>query len=100
MLLIHCPHCRMARPESEFRYSGEAHISRPADPAAVSDEDWAAFLYMRTNPKGIHAERWRHVHGCGRFFNALRDTVSDLILKTYEAGTPRPVTEARAGDKR
>jgi sarcosine oxidase subunit delta len=80
----------MARPESEFRYGGEAHVARPAEPANVNDAEWAAFLYMRANPKGIHAERWRHVHGCGRFFNALRDTVSDQILKTYPAGTPRP----------
>jgi len=89
MLLIHCPYCRMARPESEFRYGGEAHVTRPTEPANVSDADWAAFLYMRANPKGIHAERWRHVHGCGRFFNALRNTVTDQILRTYEAGTPR-----------
>jgi len=90
MLLIHCPYCRMARPESEFRYGGEAHVARPADPASVGDDDWAAFLYMRANPKGVHAERWRHIHGCGRFFDALRNTVTDEILATYEAGTARP----------
>lgn len=100
MLLIHCPYCRTARPESEFRYGGEAHVARPAEPANVSDEAWAAFLYMRANPKGVHAERWRHIHGCGRFFNALRNTVSDEILKTYEAGTPRPDFDAPAkGDR-
>ena len=32
MLLIPCPWCG-ARPENEFRYGGEAHIARPADPA-------------------------------------------------------------------
>jgi len=90
MLLITCPYCRAARPESEFRYGGEAHVARPAEPASVSDDDWAAFLYMRDNPKGLHAERWRHIHGCGRFFNAVRNTVTDQILKTYRAGTPRP----------
>ena len=36
------------------------------------------------------AERWRHVSGCGRFFNVLRDTVSDKILAVYKAGEPRP----------
>ena len=45
---------------------------------------------MRTNPKGVHVERWRHIHGCGRFFNAVRHTVSDRILTTYKAGEPRP----------
>jgi sarcosine oxidase subunit delta len=38
----------------------------------------------------VHAERWRHVHGCGRFFNAMRDTVSDRFLVTYKAGEARP----------
>lgn len=90
MLLIDCPYCQMARPEVEFRYAGEAHIARPPQPSATTDAEWADYLYMRTNPKGRHIERWRHVHGCGRFFNALRDTVSDRILATYAAGAPRP----------
>lgn len=89
MLIITCPWCG-ARPETEFRYGGEAHIARPADPSALTDQEWADFLYNRTNPKGLHAERWRHIHGCGRYFNALRDTVSDFFVTTYKAGEPRP----------
>ena len=85
MLLIACPWCGM-RPENEFHYGGEAHIARPADPAAVDDAAWADFLYMRSNTKGMHAERWRHIHGCGRFFNCARDTVSDRISATYKPG--------------
>jgi len=84
MLLIPCPWCG-PRPENEFHYAGEAHIARPPDPAAVDDAAWADFLYMRTNPRGAHAERWRHQYGCGRFFNCVRDTVTDRI-----AGTSRP----------
>lgn len=90
MLLIRCPYCEMDRPELEFRYGGEAHVVRPARPDEASDEEWAAFLYFRTNPRGLHAERWRHIHGCGRFFNCLRDTVSDQIVATYKAGAARP----------
>lgn len=90
MLLIHCPYCNDTLPELEFAYAGEAHIARPKDPSALSDEEWRDFLFIRTNVKGIHAERWRHIHGCGRFFNALRDTVSDKFLITYKAGEPRP----------
>jgi sarcosine oxidase subunit delta len=89
MLLIRCPHCG-ERPEPEFTYGGEAHIARPADPAAVSDDDWAAYLYLRTNAKGVHAERWRHTRGCGRFFNALRDTTTDRFIATYKSGEKRP----------
>ena len=94
MLLIDCPYCGK-RPEIEFSYGGEAHIARPADPSELSDEEWATFLYVRTNPKGIHAERWRHSNGCGRFFNAVRDTVSDFFVTTYKSGEPRP--DAKVG---
>jgi sarcosine oxidase subunit delta len=92
MLLIRCPCCEMDRPELEFRYAGEAHVARPADPSTVSDEAWAQYLYFRSNPRGLHAERWRHIHGCGRFFNCIRDTLSDRIVTTYKAGEPRPAS--------
>ena len=89
MLLIRCPYCEMERPAVVFRSAGEAHRRRP-DPNAASDAEWTDYLYFRTNAKGAHAERWRHAAGCGRFFNCLRDTVSDKILSTYKAGEPRP----------
>ena len=89
MLLIVCPWCG-TRPENEFRYGGEAHIVRPRDPEALDDAAWADFLYMRSNPKGTHTERWRHVHGCGRFFNCVRDTVTDRIGATYRPGETPP----------
>ncbi|MEN3793281.1 sarcosine oxidase subunit delta [Fulvimarina sp. MAC3] len=89
MLLIRCPYCGN-RPETEFHGGGEAHIERPENPSEMTDQDWAEFLYYRTNPKGMHAERWQHRHGCGRWFNALRDTVTDQFAATYEMGMPRP----------
>lgn len=90
MILIHCPICNETLPETEFTYAGEAHIARPADPSALSDEAWRDFLYVRTNAKGPHFERWRHTHGCGRYFNAVRDTATDRILATYPAGAKKP----------
>ena len=97
MLLIHCPYCDETLPEVEFTYAGQAHVARAADPASQTDEEWESFLYIRANPKGPHAERWRHLHGCGRFFNALRDTVSDRFLMTYKAGEARrPLTNEAA----
>ena len=89
MLLIHCPYCDEQRAEIEFAYAGESHIARPPDPAALSDEDWTQYLFIRSNPRGRHHERWRHIHGCGRFFNAVRDTVTDKFEATYQAGEPR-----------
>ncbi|QDZ03116.1 sarcosine oxidase subunit delta [Nitratireductor mangrovi] len=90
MLLIHCPYCEEERPELEFRHAGEAHIARPADIAAESDADFEAYFFIRKNPRGLAYERWRHIHGCARFFNAVRDTVSDRILTTYKAGEKKP----------
>lgn len=97
MLLIACPYCEMERPELEFRYGGEAHVARPIDPASLDDGAWAEYLYFRANPRGLHAERWRHTSGCGRFFNCLRDTVSDRIVATYKAGETRPAPIATGG---
>jgi sarcosine oxidase subunit delta len=90
MLLIRCPYCEEERPELEFRNAGEAHIARSTNIAALSDEDFEKFFFIRSNPKGIAFERWRHVHGCARFFNAVRDTVTDKFVMTYKAGEPKP----------
>ncbi len=90
MLHIHCPYCNETLPEAEFAHAGEAHIARPERPSDVSDEAWRDFLFMRENVRGLTFERWRHIHGCGRFFNAVRNTVTDRFLTTYKAGEPRP----------
>ncbi|MBL3704416.1 sarcosine oxidase subunit delta family protein [Sulfitobacter sp. BDSS02] len=98
MLLIHCPYCEETLPEAEFAHAGQAHIVRPENPSAQTDEEWENFLFIRSNVKGPHYERWRHLHGCGRFFNAVRDTVSDRFLTTYKAGAPRPDLETLTGE--
>ena len=90
MLLIHCPYCQDNRPELEFANAGEAHIVRPKDMSEMSDAEFETMFFIRDNPKGLSLERWRHVHGCGRFFNAIRHTVSDKFLKVYKSGEPRP----------
>ena len=67
---------------------------------SLSDEAWRDFLYIRTNRRGLHFERWRHIHGCARFFNAVRETVSDRFLLTYKAGEPRPdLAELQGGSE-
>ncbi len=97
MLQIRCPYCEEVRPEIEFRYAGEAHILRPQDPSALSDDEWAKYLFIRDNPRGKNFERWIHAHGCARFFNAVRDTVTDKFFMTYKTGIPRPSPEDIAG---
>lgn len=93
MLVIPCPWCG-PRDEIEFRYGGEAHITRPDAADALSDAQWADYLYMRRNPKGPLSERWVHAAGCRRWFNLLRDTVSHRILAVYRVGDPPPAPSA------
>lgn len=94
MLLIPCPNCG-PRPEAEFTYGGQAHVQRTVEDTH-SDEQMAEFLYLRRNPKGVHVERWRHAHGCTKFFNTVRHTVTDKILATYRVGEPTPDLDALA----
>ncbi len=96
MLLIHCPYCEEARPELEFRHAGEAHVSRPAATETLDDEAVAESLYIRTNNRGIVLERWRHIHGCGRFFNAARHSVTDKFYAFYKAGEAAPAIDEGA----
>lgn len=96
MLFIHCPHCG-PRPEDEFGYGGQAHVAYPEDPYALSDREWAEYLFYRDNPKGAYRERWVHAAGCRKWFNAVRDTRTYEISETYLAAAPEsqqtPVTE-------
>ena len=85
MLLIECPWCG-ERDESEFSYAGEAHIARPPDTEKLTDEQWADYLFMRKNPKGLHREQWLHAAGCRRFFNVERDTLTYKISGSYKIG--------------
>lgn len=82
MLLITCPHCG-PREEVEFHYGGQAHVAYPSDPYALSDAEWAEFLFYRENPRGLFAERWQHAAGCRKWFNAVRDTVTYQMHSTY-----------------
>ncbi|WP_327180975.1 sarcosine oxidase subunit delta family protein [Streptomyces sp. NBC_01334] len=89
MLLISCPWCG-PRDEAEFHYGGQAHVPYPEDPAALTDEEWARYLFFRDNPKGPFAERWSHAAGCRKWFNAVRDTSTNEVLAVYRAGEERP----------
>jgi sarcosine oxidase, subunit delta len=90
MLRIPCPWCGV-RDEPEFTFGGPSHVARPA--FDVTDGEWADYLFNRDNPKGIHYERWLHTHGCGRWFNVARHTVTHEILAVYRMGEGKPVFE-------
>ena len=89
MLLIRCPWCG-ERPEPEFGYGGQAHVAYPSDPETLDDDAWAQYLFFRDNPRGLFAERWVHSAGCRRWFNAVRDTVSNDVHAVYRPGEARP----------
>jgi len=79
VLVVPCPWCG-PRDEIEFTYGGQAEIVYPTDPEALTDEEWADFLFLRDNPRGPFRERWYHVHGCRRWFDAERDTSDHRFL--------------------
>jgi len=87
MLMIECPYCG-PRTESEFTYGGQAHVAYPPDPSALSDEQWAQYLFYRDNPRGERRERWAHSAGCRRWFNAVRDTRTYAISRVYRLTDP------------
>ena len=89
MLLINCPYCG-ERDQSEFTNGGEAHVSRPKNPESLNDREWSEYVFIRANPKGIYYERWVHSHGCKKWFNAVRNTSTDQILKVYKVNEKRP----------
>jgi len=95
MFEINCPFCG-PRDQSEFSYAGEAHVSRPSGDEKISDAEWAEFVFMRSNTKGVFAERWVHAAGCRRFFNMLRNTATDEILSVYKIGEAQPEVSADA----
>jgi len=97
MLLIECPWCG-ERHETEFHYGGEAHIVRPENPEELTDQQWAEFLFMKSNTKGVFKERWNHSNGCRRWFNAIRHTVSHEILAVYKMGEQPPELGDREAD--
>ena len=53
---------------------------------ALGDDEWAGYLFMRANPRGPFAERWVHSAGCRRWFNLMRDTATDRVIRRVQAG--------------
>jgi len=90
MFLINCPYCG-ERDQSEFSSGGEAHIVRPKQPTELSDDQWAKYLFMRKNIKGVQFERWNHAHGCRKWFNMVRDTSNDKIHAIYKISEKPPI---------
>jgi heterotetrameric sarcosine oxidase delta subunit len=76
MLRICCPWCGV-RDELEFRYRGDASVSRPStdDPVAAS----TAYVYERENGCDWHLEWWLHASGCRKLLKVARHTLTHEI---------------------
>jgi len=81
MKILNCP-LNGPRNIQEFVYGGE--LGEMPDPASCSDADWADFIFLEENRKGVIREWWCHAP-TNFWFIAERDTASDEILRTYPA---------------
>ncbi|VTZ26853.1 Sarcosine oxidase subunit delta [Methylocella tundrae] len=89
-MLIQCPYCG-PRDLAEFAVNGEA-VARPgADgglDSAASRAAFAAAVYLRDNPAGLHREHWFHAAGCQSWLLIERDTRTHDILKVEATRAP------------
>jgi len=74
MQIFRCPFCG-ERDEREFFFAGESGKVRPDTTQAVSDQQWAAFLFEQRNDKGTVREIWMHLP-CAEVFLLTRDSVT------------------------
>jgi sarcosine oxidase subunit delta len=88
VLLLTCPCCGVEAEETEFAAGGQAHLKRMGP--GSSDADFRDYLFERTNPRGVHFERWRHAYGCGKWFHVARDTMTLEVFGSYPAQTTAP----------
>ena len=98
MLHIKCPNCGF-RDEVEFSCGGEAHITRPILNDQLSDKEWTEYLFFRYNPKGYFIERWVHSSGCRKWFNLVRNTITNEIYEVYQIGSYPKTYEGRLAFK-
>jgi sarcosine oxidase subunit delta len=83
MKIMNCP-LNGPRNISEFVWGGEVK-PMPADADALSDRQWAEYVFLENNTAGVVREWWCHVP-TSYWFIAERNTVTDQIVKTYPAG--------------
>ncbi len=101
MLLIRCPSSarRTVRRSSSAMAARRTSRVPPIRRARRTRSGRSSFTSAH-NPKGLHAERWRHIHGCGRYFNAVRHTVTDRILDDVQGRRAATRSRSRHGAER
>lgn len=94
MMQIHCPWCG-PRNATEFHHHGPSS-SRP-QVGTTTAEQWRRFLYIHDNPLGDVTETWYHGSGCRRFFQVVRDTLTNVQTRPAAA---EPESTPHNGDQR
>jgi sarcosine oxidase subunit delta len=81
MKMMPCP-LNGPRNISEFVCGGE--VKAMPHPATGTDREWAEYLFIEDNARGVVREWWLHVPS-SYWFIAERDTATDAILRTFPA---------------
>ncbi len=82
MKILNCP-LNGPRNVQEFVWGGE--VTEMPDPNRCSNAEWADYVFLENNTRGVIREWWCHA-ATNFWFIAERDTSTDEILKTYPAG--------------
>ena len=85
---IRCPYCG-ERDLREFTCLGEAVLQRPDPDAPDALERFAAYVYLRDNPAGTHAEFWHHAAACHAWLLVTRNTFTHEIVSVAVAKDAR-----------
>lgn len=81
MKIMPCP-LNGPRNISEFVYGGD--VRQMPKPNDCTDKEWAEYVFYSDNRGGVVSEWWLHAPS-GYWFIAERHTVSDEIIRTYDA---------------
>jgi sarcosine oxidase subunit delta len=84
MTLMPCP-MNGPRNIQEFVCGGEV---KAVPSAEADDAAWSAYLFLEENRRGVVREWWCHAP-TSYWFIAERDTATDTVLRTYDAGELR-----------
>jgi heterotetrameric sarcosine oxidase delta subunit len=80
--LLTCPNCGV-REVTDFGYGGEVTVRPKAKP---TQRELNAYNYFRKNVAGVQREWWFHRSGCRAWFQADRDTRTNVVLATALPG--------------
>jgi sarcosine oxidase subunit delta len=73
--VLTCPHCG-PREVTDFGFGGELN---PRPKSAPSLRELGEYNYFRRNVAGVQQEWWLHRSGCGEWFIAERNTLTNEV---------------------